>query len=68
MKQEGLAHESFGARNAAKSISIFFVNYVLLFALILLFMLLNALDEENMDFLPFMRELFTSFILSLIHI
>ncbi len=66
MKQEGLAHESFGARNAAKSISIFFVNYVLLFALILLFMLLNALDEPNMDFLPFMREEITSFIYLLI--
>ena len=41
---------------------VFLANYVLLFAIIFLSMLLNSVNAENKDFIPFMRENVTSVI------
>ena len=46
----------------AKSIFVFLANYILLFAVILLFMLLNSVKEENTDFLPYMQGHITHFV------
>lgn len=54
--------EKFGARDIAKSVFVFLANYVLLFAIIFLSMLLNSVNAENKDFIPFMRENVTSVI------
>lgn len=68
MKQPRSAPEKFDARTIAKSVTVFFVNYVLLFALIFLFILLNSLSEENKGFVQYLQEDLTDLVYLLVSI
>ena len=68
MKGEERTQEAFGAGKVAKSVLIFFVNYLLLFALIFLFIALNAVNEANKGFAAYMREDISDFVYLLLSV